>query len=596
MSEPLEDVHDELVPQRVVVATGILLSLEQTAREELESLLPVEVLDQRIGLPMKDLRMWKVHDLLARSCSFQRQSSSISNARHLDLFIADFFGSILLLHETIASLAETPLSELTPEFGFRNTPADAANEDGLFASLLQPAFQDAGVPWRDVPVVTTPRVPGSKESKESNIRLTLMRWPGALFHTYVSTSTIVFASLLPLSPTSTAPPHNVPYIYALSHGIPLDHPGLATILYSMIARPEVMRRAFVAALLEPEHSPLQQELSKLGLALSMEMTPLTGSDSAAPEDVAVPAKRRTPPETSVKSPPSKRVRRQDSTTVNGAGSRGADVGGSGAVTSSPPLTEAGESKADEANAREEGVGADVGSPNVTITAQIERVHLRWQYGARPLASMNNLYRVPPPSPPPRHAQNEREYNGVDLPRAVSPIDLHLTAHFPPISDGKYAMTMYTYDGSTRYVIKTSRAHAEGLRGEAALLAHASDAGLSPRFLGLYEEELDEGVEKVRRVVLLMEDGGKALDREFSELSIREKKDLYAVVRALHRLGIWHDDLAPRNILVNPNDEFKICDFGRSRLHGCDGDGECEELEALRCMLELETGAVAAEGA
>ena len=44
--------------------------------------------------------------------------------------------------------------------------------------------------------------------------------------------------------------------------------------------------------------------------------------------------------------------------------------------------------------------------------------------------------------------------------------------------------------------------------------------------------------------------------------------VYGLVRDLHRVGIVHEDLEPRNIARAPGGGFRLIDFSESRKHIC----------------------------
>ncbi|GAA6042010.1 hypothetical protein NBRC10512_002991 [Rhodotorula toruloides] len=61
--------------------------------------------------------------------------------------------------------------------------------------------------------------------------------------------------------------------------------------------------------------------------------------------------------------------------------------------------------------------------------------------------------------------------------------------------------------------------------------------------------------------------------------------LYAAVVDMHKKGIAHGDLAPRNVVVQDG-RVKLIDFGEAYPHECKREGEYGELEALREMLGM----------
>ncbi|KAH9050748.1 hypothetical protein EDB84DRAFT_1258875 [Lactarius hengduanensis] len=68
-------------------------------------------------------------------------------------------------------------------------------------------------------------------------------------------------------------------------------------------------------------------------------------------------------------------------------------------------------------------------------------------------------------------------------------------------------------------------------------------------------------------VLILELCGGTL-KGWGELDISERTQLYVLVCDLHRVGILHGDLEPRNIARIPGGGFRLIDFSESRRHNC----------------------------
>ncbi|KAK7006120.1 hypothetical protein R3P38DRAFT_2793888 [Favolaschia claudopus] len=92
------------------------------------------------------------------------------------------------------------------------------------------------------------------------------------------------------------------------------------------------------------------------------------------------------------------------------------------------------------------------------------------------------------------------------------------------------------------------------------------------------------------VGLLMEYKGRALGYDdWEELGLlpRERFTIYQIVQEIHRAGILHGDLAPRNVLRGSDGTLNLIDFGFSSLdHRCPGS-TCAELLALAQSLHLD---------
>ncbi|KAI9814073.1 MAG: hypothetical protein M1826_002318 [Phylliscum demangeonii] len=122
-------------------------------------------------------------------------------------------------------------------------------------------------------------------------------------------------------------------------------------------------------------------------------------------------------------------------------------------------------------------------------------------------------------------------------------------------------------GTTAVVIKLERAGQRvALANEAGIYEHklshlnALPDGLpAPQYFGYFEDPQD-------RRALVTEYVGPALE-SFDELTKEMKTDLLRKVRRLHRAGVSHNDLEPRNITCGV-EGIKIIDYSHSSRHKC----------------------------
>ncbi|KAH9057411.1 hypothetical protein EDB87DRAFT_1823633 [Lactarius vividus] len=82
-------------------------------------------------------------------------------------------------------------------------------------------------------------------------------------------------------------------------------------------------------------------------------------------------------------------------------------------------------------------------------------------------------------------------------------------------------------------------------------------------------------------------------KDWDELKFSERTQIYGLVWDLHRVGIVHGDLEPRNVARVPGGGFHLIDFSESVRHSCvEISGklkkryECPELRAMRGALKL----------
>ncbi|KIL58963.1 hypothetical protein M378DRAFT_27259 [Amanita muscaria Koide BX008] len=95
--------------------------------------------------------------------------------------------------------------------------------------------------------------------------------------------------------------------------------------------------------------------------------------------------------------------------------------------------------------------------------------------------------------------------------------------------------------------------------EKAYQSSQLDDRIAPRCYGAFK---GDGVD-----VLILDLCDGVLD-EWGELSDPERSQIYKLVQDLHRIGIVHEDLEPRNIARTREGGFYLIDFSESRRHIC----------------------------
>jgi len=97
-----------------------------------------------------------------------------------------------------------------------------------------------------------------------------------------------------------------------------------------------------------------------------------------------------------------------------------------------------------------------------------------------------------------------------------------------------------------------------------------------------------GAFKGNRVDVLILDLCEGVLNQWGELSAPERSQVYELVQSLHRIGIVHGDLEPRNIARAREGRFCLIDFSESRTHIYQAASSqkqvCSELQALRNSL------------
>ncbi|KAJ4464275.1 hypothetical protein C8R41DRAFT_985484 [Lentinula lateritia] len=121
-------------------------------------------------------------------------------------------------------------------------------------------------------------------------------------------------------------------------------------------------------------------------------------------------------------------------------------------------------------------------------------------------------------------------------------------------------------------------HGKVLRSEAKIYHHLVGSNIGPHFYGVFNNS--------GSIALVLEYKGKRLP-DFGTLTDNSKHKLYDQVCNLHALGVQHNDLAPRNVLVNKEGDLTIIDFHQSELgHRCKGSRRCSELKDFAEQLQM----------
>ncbi|KAJ3923473.1 hypothetical protein F5877DRAFT_74335 [Lentinula edodes] len=121
-------------------------------------------------------------------------------------------------------------------------------------------------------------------------------------------------------------------------------------------------------------------------------------------------------------------------------------------------------------------------------------------------------------------------------------------------------------------------HGKALRSEAKIYHHLVGSNIGPHFYGVFNNS--------GSIALVLEYMGKR-HSNFSTLTDDSKHKLYDQVCNLHALGVQHNDLAPRNVLVNKEGDLTIIDFHQSELgHRCKGSRRCSELKDFAEQLQM----------
>ncbi|EJD08046.1 uncharacterized protein FOMMEDRAFT_150710 [Fomitiporia mediterranea MF3/22] len=146
--------------------------------------------------------------------------------------------------------------------------------------------------------------------------------------------------------------------------------------------------------------------------------------------------------------------------------------------------------------------------------------------------------------------------------AISEVDEHV---------GSLKRRKYAFKVVTKGETEGERGSLQRLRKELNIyreierrwpIAFPQSEKIVPQCYGLFETE--------QTLALVMDYEGDVLSHgdDWPELTGDQRHKLYNAISALHRLGVYHDDLEPRNVVRCSNGSLKIIDFSSSNLHNC----------------------------
>jgi RIO-like serine/threonine protein kinase len=151
-----------------------------------------------------------------------------------------------------------------------------------------------------------------------------------------------------------------------------------------------------------------------------------------------------------------------------------------------------------------------------------------------------------------------------------------------IHEGHFSYIFRGQSGTTSIIGKLARNVSQAnLRAEFSVYQKLSplQGSAIPRYFGLFNVQS-------LGLLLLLEDCGQSI-RAFDELSNRQRAALIDHMFTIHKYGICHGDLEPRNIVVSPAGKMTVIDFEMSDQTHCCEDKKCMELDDLRNILQVD---------
>ncbi|KAF8189254.1 hypothetical protein K438DRAFT_958726 [Mycena galopus ATCC 62051] len=150
----------------------------------------------------------------------------------------------------------------------------------------------------------------------------------------------------------------------------------------------------------------------------------------------------------------------------------------------------------------------------------------------------------------------------------------------------YGRLIFLFFASSSLVAKTAHSPSATQRlvheYDAYAAMRAFQGAAIPKVIGMFETK------NGGNTVLMMSYAGKAL-KTFSELEPRDKFTLFHRLVRLHKTGVQHNDLEPRNVTKLSSGPL-IIDFDRASLdHSCSG-ASCKELLQVAQALDLDPAA------
>ncbi|TDL26921.1 hypothetical protein BD410DRAFT_475932 [Rickenella mellea] len=136
----------------------------------------------------------------------------------------------------------------------------------------------------------------------------------------------------------------------------------------------------------------------------------------------------------------------------------------------------------------------------------------------------------------------------------------------------------------RVIVKmtTTDEGSEPILKEARIYEHLASQSIIPadaQYYGVFRSDNNS-------TALVLDDLGDALE-SFNHCSEEQKNALFDTALALHNSGVCHNDIEPRNVVVDQDGKVHIIDFHLATSdHSCPGADICGELTVLRNQLWL----------
>ncbi|TDL26899.1 hypothetical protein BD410DRAFT_894832 [Rickenella mellea] len=226
---------------------------------------------------------------------------------------------------------------------------------------------------------------------------------------------------------------------------------------------------------------------------------------------------------------------------------------------------------------QESIGQSNADNQADCSLNISQLHLAFQWDTLQSEGFTHMTQVIATDPP-----NLQHASAPTFSKAGVVLDtLIATTGNARVWGGSMVIEGLGIEKSVVVKMVTDEEGAKRVLQEGATYKHLarSTPAAGPRCYGVFQSEN-------RSTVLVMDDLGDAL-KFFESCSKAQKSALLDEAISIHESGVYHNDIEPRNVVVDKGGNVHIIDFHLARSdHKCAGAADCWELKDLANELGL----------